>query len=100
MDTADDIMPFVCLAIDAYGGSVLARTRELAAGTPEACGGRILQRLFGRGDAASRRVIERVAEAKPDDGPSRAALRLAIADALLADPCLAGEVAAMLPRVA
>ncbi|TMR09139.1 hypothetical protein ETD86_44780 [Nonomuraea turkmeniaca] len=100
MDTANDVMPFVTSAIGAYGVSVLAKTSELAAGTPVARGTRILQRVFGRGDAYSRAVIEAVAEAKPDDGPSHAALKSAILAAFRADPHLAREVAAMLPRVA
>ncbi|WP_188193724.1 hypothetical protein [Nonomuraea sp. SYSU D8015] len=97
MDTADDVMPFVTSAIGAYGVSVLAKTSEVAADTPVARGTRILQRVFGRGDARSRQVIARVAEAKPDDEPSHAALRAAIVEAFGADPHLSREVAAMLP---
>ncbi|HEX4812019.1 MAG TPA: hypothetical protein VFV66_04635 [Nonomuraea sp.] len=92
-----DIMPFVTAAVAAYGVGVLARTSELAAGTAVARGGRILQRVFGRGDAGARRAIERMAEGKPDDQASLAALRLALAQALGADPLLPREVAAMLP---
>ncbi|MFI9841809.1 hypothetical protein ACIHFD_32565 [Nonomuraea sp. NPDC051941] len=99
MDTVNDLMPFVSSAIDAYGVGVLAKTRELAADTAVARGTRILQRVFGRGDAASRQVIETMASAKPDDEPSRAALKLAIMEAFRADPHLAREVAAMLPRM-
>ncbi|MGW4962264.1 hypothetical protein ACWEPL_34015 [Nonomuraea sp. NPDC004186] len=99
MDTVSDLMPFVSSAIDAYGVGVLAKTRELAADTAVARGTRILQRVFGRGDAASRQVIETMASAKPDDEPSRAALKLAIMEAFRADPHLAREVAAMLPRM-
>ncbi|WP_171075312.1 hypothetical protein [Nonomuraea basaltis] len=98
MDTANDVMPFVTVAIGAYGVSVLAKTGELAADTPVARGTRILQRVFGRGDAYSKRMIQRVAEAKPDDAPSHAALKLAILEAFQADPHLSREVAAMLPR--
>jgi hypothetical protein len=98
MDAVDDVLPYALSAISAYGVSVLARTGELAAGTPVARGARILQRVFGRGDASSRWVIERVAGSKPDDEPSRLALRLAIVAELRADPLLAREVAAMLPR--
>ncbi|MEV4799604.1 hypothetical protein AB0K18_06270 [Nonomuraea sp. NPDC049421] len=97
-DTATAVMPYVTAAIDAYGTGVLARTRELAAGTEMARGARILQRVFGRGDAASREVIGRVAGAKPDDETCRTALRLALAAELRADPLLRFEVAAMLPR--
>ncbi|MEO3870941.1 hypothetical protein ABGB18_19185 [Nonomuraea sp. B12E4] len=100
METADAVMPFVTAAIGAYGGAVLTRTAELAARTPDARGARILQRVFGRGDPYSRRVIEEVAVAKPDDEPSRTALKLAIMKAFEADPVLATEVAAMLPRPA
>ncbi|MER6003525.1 hypothetical protein ABT120_33465 [Nonomuraea angiospora] len=99
MDTVSNLMPFVSSAIDAYGVGVLAKTRELAADTAVARGTRILQRVFGRGDAASRQVIETMASAKPDDEPSRAALKLAIMEAFRADPHLAREVAAMLPRM-
>jgi hypothetical protein len=101
MDTANDVMPFVISAIGAYGVSVLAKTSELAANTPVARGARILQRVFGRGDASSSKaVIEAVAEAKPDDRPSHAALKSAISAAFRADPHLSREVAAMLPRSA
>jgi hypothetical protein len=98
MDTANAVMPFVTAAIGAYGASVLAKTSELAADTPVARGTRILQRVFGRGDVHSKRVIAQVAEAKPDDEPSHSALRRAIVEAFLADPHLSREVAAMLPR--
>ncbi|MFB4283621.1 MULTISPECIES: hypothetical protein [unclassified Nonomuraea] len=100
MDTANNVMPFVTAAIDAYGTGVLAKTSELAADTEVARGSRILQRVFGRGDAHSRQVIGQVAGAKPDDEPSRAALKLALMEAFRTDPILAREVAAMLPRVA
>ncbi|MEV0826945.1 hypothetical protein [Nonomuraea rubra] len=99
MDTADDVMPFVTAAIDAYGTGVLAKTGELAADTEVARGSRILQRVFGRGDARAHRVIGRVAGAKPDDESGRAALRSAIIEEFLADPLLRREVAAMLTRV-
>ncbi|MFC4121023.1 hypothetical protein [Nonomuraea zeae] len=100
MDTANDVMPYVTAAIGAYGVAVLAKTSELAADTQIARGTRILQRVFGRGDAYSRLVIGRVADAKPDDEPSHAALKLAIMEAFQVDPYLAREVAAMLPRAA
>ncbi|MFB4262597.1 hypothetical protein [Nonomuraea sp. GTA35] len=100
MDTADDIMPFVTAAIDAYGTGVLAKTSELAADTEVARGSRILQRVFGRGDAQAHQVIGRVAGAKPDDESGRAALRSAIIEEFRADPLLRREVAAMLSRVA
>ena len=93
MDIADDIMPYVTEAIGTYGGAVLAKTNELAAGSSVARGTRILQRIFGRGDAGSRRAIERVAARSGDD----LSLRLAILEAFEADPTLAGEIAAMLP---
>ncbi|MGW0803937.1 hypothetical protein [Nonomuraea sp. NPDC002799] len=85
-------------AIGAYGTSVLAKTNELAAETAVARGTRILQRVFGRGDTYSSKVVERLAGS--DDEAAREALRLAIVEAFQADPILAGEVAAMLPRVA
>ncbi|GAA3557287.1 hypothetical protein GCM10022419_042440 [Nonomuraea rosea] len=100
MDTVNDVMPYVTSAIGAYGVAALAKTSELAADTQVARGTRILQRVFGRGDAYSRLVIGRVADAKPDDEPSHAALKLAIMEAFQADPFLAREVAAMLPREA
>ncbi|GAA2207574.1 hypothetical protein GCM10009850_030320 [Nonomuraea monospora] len=99
MDTADNVMPFVTAAIDAYGTGVLAKTSELAADTEVARGSRILQRVFGRGDAQAHRVIGRVAGAKPDDESGRAALRNAIMEEFRADPLLRREVTAMLPRV-
>lgn len=93
MDIADDVMPYVTEAIGAYGGAVLAKTNELAAGSNVARGTRVLQRIFGRGDTGSRRAIEQVAADPGDD----LALRLAILEAFAADPSLAGEIAAMLP---
>ncbi|NJP88567.1 hypothetical protein HCN51_03690 [Nonomuraea sp. FMUSA5-5] len=99
MDTADDVMPFVTAAIDAYGTGVLAKTSELAADTEVARGSRILQRVFGRGDERAHGVIGRVAGAKPDDESGRAALRSAIMEEFRADPLLRREVAAMLARV-
>ncbi|MFF0774170.1 hypothetical protein ACFYUK_35150 [Nonomuraea wenchangensis] len=100
VDVADDVMPFATLAIGAYGVSVLARTRESAAGTPVALGTRVLQRVFGRGDAHSRGLIERVARATGDGraGDGREALRSAIVAAFRDDPILGPEVAAMLLR--
>jgi hypothetical protein len=95
VDVADDVMPFATLAIDAYGVSVLARTRESAAGTPVALGTRVLQRVFGRGDAHTRALIERAARAT---GDGREALRSAIVAAFRDDPILGPEVAAMLLR--
>ncbi|WP_219470060.1 hypothetical protein [Nonomuraea rhizosphaerae] len=89
----DDVMPYAAVAIGAYGGSVLAKTTELAAGSDVARGTRVLQRIFGRGDAASRQAIERAA-GRPGDP---AELRAAVAEAFAADPRLAGEIAAMLP---
>ncbi|MCK2216349.1 hypothetical protein MF672_021460 [Actinomadura sp. ATCC 31491] len=97
-DVADDVMPFATAAIGAYGASVLAKTSELAADTPVALGTRLLQRVFGRGDAWSRGLVAQVAEAKPDDVPAHAALRSAIVAAFGDDPALSREVAAMLPR--
>ncbi|MEW9551568.1 hypothetical protein [Nonomuraea sp. NPDC050783] len=98
IDVAGDVMPFALAAIGAYGTSVLAKTSESAADTPVALGTRVLQRVFGRGDAYARGLIERVADAKPDDGPSQDALRSAIVAAFTDEPGLAREVAAMLPR--
>jgi hypothetical protein len=99
MDIANDVMPYVTAAIGAYGVAALAKTGELAAGTPEARGARILQRIFGRGDAYSRKVIEHVASSEPGDEPSREGLKAAIREAVGADPNLARELAAMLPQV-
>ena len=51
-------------------------------------GARILQRILGRGDAASREVIGAVAAAKPDDESRRTALRPAIGKEFRAGPLL------------
>jgi hypothetical protein len=99
MDIANDVMPYATAAICAYGIAVLAQTGELAADTEQARGARILQRIFGRGDAFSRKVIEQVATSEPGDEPGRDGLKAAITEAVLADPHLARELAAMLPRV-
>ncbi|WP_214323926.1 hypothetical protein [Nonomuraea sediminis] len=96
MDIASDVMPYVTSAISAYGAAVLTKTTELAADTTVGRGTRILQRIFGRGDADSSKAIERVAKA-PDDELNRSALQLAIREALEEDPTLADEIAQMLP---
>ncbi|NUP00623.1 MAG: hypothetical protein HOV96_21725 [Nonomuraea sp.] len=96
MDIADDVMPYVSAAIGAYGVATLAKTGELAAGTPQARGARILQRVFGRGDTGARKLIEQAAGGPP----GLDALKGAIAEAAGADPHLRRELAAMLPQVA
>ncbi|WP_219825969.1 hypothetical protein [Nonomuraea typhae] len=89
-------MPYVSAAVGAYGAAVLAKTQEAAAQSTVGLGTRILQRLFGRGDAASQAAIGELAE-HPGDADYVAALRLVIRRALEAEPALAAEIRAMLP---
>jgi hypothetical protein len=94
---AVEMTPYVSAAVGAYGGAVLARVRDEAADATVGLGRRLLQRIFG-----SRREGEPLPDplsslaADPGDADALAAVRLAIRQALAADPILEAEVRSML----
>jgi len=94
---AAEMTPYVSAAVGAYGGAVLAKVRDDAADATVGLGRRVLQRVFG-----SRKEGEPLPEplealaADPDDGDALGAVRLAIRQALAADPGLRAEVQSML----
>jgi hypothetical protein len=94
---AAEMTPYVSAAVGAYGGAVLAKVRDEAADATVGLGRRLLQRVFG-----SREEGEPLPDplgslaADPDDGDALAAVRLAIRQALAADPALQAEVRSML----
>ena len=94
---AAEMTPYVSAAVGAYGGAVLAKVRDDAADATVGLGRRLLQRVFG-----SRREGEPLPESlealavDPGDGDALGAVRLAIRQALAADPALQAEVRSML----
>jgi hypothetical protein len=94
---AAEMTPYVSAAVGAYGGAVLAKVRDEAADATVGLGRRLLQRVFG-----SRREGESLPDplsslaADPADADALAAVRLAIRQALAADPLLEAEVRSML----
>jgi hypothetical protein len=94
---AAEMTPYVSAAVGVYGGAVLAKVRDDAADATVGLGRRLLQRVFG-----SRREGEplpgplEALVADPGDGDALGAVRLAIRQALAADPGLQAEVRSML----
>jgi hypothetical protein len=94
---AAEMTPYVSAAVGAYGGAVLAKVRDETADATVSLGRRLLQRIFG-----SRHVDEPLPDplssltADPGDADALAAVRLAIRQALAADPVLEAEVRSML----
>jgi hypothetical protein len=94
---ATEVTPYVSAAVGAYGGAVLAKVRDEAADATVSIGRRLLQRVFGRrseGDPLPDPLD--VLAADPDDGDALSAVRLAIRQALTADPVLEADVRSML----
>ena len=97
---AAEMTPYVSAAVGAYGGAVLAKVRDEAADATVGLGRRLLQRVFG-----SHREGEPLPDplgslaADPGDADALAAVRLAIRQALIADPVLEVEVRSMLANV-
>ncbi|TYB49530.1 hypothetical protein [Actinomadura chibensis] len=87
---AGDVAQYVTTAAGAYGGAVLARTREQAADATAGLGRRLAQRIFGV-RAEGEEVPEALADVI-DDPDDQAALREAVRRALSADAELAAQV--------
>lgn len=80
---AAQIAPYVTSAVGAYGGAVLAKTRDDMADATVGLGRRLLQRIFGRraeGEQLPEPLYDLVAD--PQDDDALAALRLRIRKAL------------------
>jgi hypothetical protein len=94
---AAEMTPYVSAAVGAYGGAVLAKVRDEAADATVGLGRRLLLRIFGSRDQEEP-LPGPLAElaTDPDDGDALAAVRLAIRQALAADPVLEREVRGML----
>ena len=94
---AAEMTPYVSAAVGAYGGAVLAKVKDEAADATVSLGRRLLQRVFGsRIEGEPLPEPLEVLAADPDDGDALAAVRLAIRQALAADPALQAEVQSML----
>lgn len=91
-----DAAPYVTAAAGAYGGAVLAKTRDKAADATVSAGVRILQRVFGRkkdGDPLPEPLADVVAH--PGDEDFAAALKVAIRKSLERDAAMLAEVRAI-----
>lgn len=95
-----DAAPYVTAAASAYGGAVLAKTRETAADATIAAGARILQRVFGRkkaGDPLPESLADVVAH--PGDEEYLTVLKVAIRKALERDAAMLAEVRSIVSEV-
>jgi hypothetical protein len=94
---AAEMTPYVSAAVGAYGGAVLAKVQDEAADATVGLGRRLLMRIFGSRDHEEP-LPGPLADlaADPDDGDTLAAVRLAIRQALSADPDLERQVRAMM----
>jgi hypothetical protein len=95
-----EVSPYVTAAVGAYGGAVLAKANDQAAGAAVGLGRRMLLRVFGSRAAGD--VPQPVADlaADPGDPDLQAALRVAIRKMLAADGELAGDLRGMLAGAA
>jgi hypothetical protein len=93
---ATDAMPYVTVAMGSYGGAVLAKARDEAAGATVGVGVRILQRVFGRKESVTP-LPEPLADvvAHPGDEDFLAVLKMAIRRALERDAVMFAEVRAI-----
>lgn len=94
---AMDMTPYVSAAVGAYGAAVLSRVRDEAADATVGLGRRLLHRVFGTradGEALPRPLA--ILTADPNDPDALAVVRLALRQALFADPVLAADVRSML----
>jgi len=97
---AADAAPYVTAAAGAYGGAVLAKTRDKAADATVAAGARILQRVFGRmqaGDPLPEPLADVVAH--PGDEEFATVLKVAIRKALERDAAMLAEVRAIVSEI-
>ena len=93
----NDAAPHVVAALSAYGGAVLAKTKEEAANATVGIGRRLTRRIFGtrhEGDPVPKVLADVIQD--PSDPDYVGALRLAMRDALAADRGLADQVRAIL----
>lgn len=97
---ASETMPYVTAAVGAYGGAVLTKAKDEAAGATVDLGRHLLQKIFGH-RKPDEEVPEALADviADPDDPDNQAALRQAIRKTMEADTSLATDVRAMLTEV-
>jgi hypothetical protein len=93
----NDAAPYVVSALSAYGGAVLAKTKEETADATDGVGRRLTRRIFGtrrEGDPVPKFLADVIQD--PSDAAYVGALRLAMRDALEADRGLADQVRAIL----
>jgi hypothetical protein len=93
----NDAAPYVVSALSAYGGAVLAKTKEEAANATVGIGRRLTRRIFGtrrEGDPVPKVLADVIQD--PSDPDYVGALRVAMRDALAADRDLADQVRAIL----
>jgi hypothetical protein len=93
----NDAAPYVVSALSAYGGAVLAKTKEEAANATVGTGRRLTRRIFGtrrEGDPVPKVLADVIQD--PSDPDYLGALRVAMRDALAADHGLADQVRAIL----
>lgn len=88
-----DATPYLTAALTAYGGAVLTKVRDDAAGATVGVGRRLLQRVFGhRKDGEPLPVLVAEVVSAPDDADALGALRLAIRRELEADATMLADV--------
>lgn len=94
-----DAMPYITAAVGAYGGAVLAETRDKVADATVGAGVRILQRLFGHEKPGTSPLPEPLADvvAHPGDGKFLVALTAAVSEALEQDAAMLADVRALVP---
>lgn len=92
-------VPFILTAAETYGDRVLIVAEDMAAGATIATGLHLLRQLFRHPhhQAQLRDAVRRAAGA-PGDSEAQAQLRLLVERILAADPELAAEVRASMPR--
>lgn len=97
---ASETMPYVTAAASAYGGAVLTKAKDEAAGATVDLGRRVLQKIFGKREP-DEEVPEALADVieDPADADNQAALRKAIRKALEAQESVATDVRTMLAEV-
>ena len=92
-----DATPYVSAAVSAYGGAVLAKVRDDAAGATVGVGRRLLQRVFGQREQGEPLPAPLAAlAADPADADAAAVVRWEMRQTLEADATMLAEVRAML----
>jgi hypothetical protein len=92
---AQEITPYMVAAVGAYGTAVLSRAEDQAAGATVSLGQRLIHRLVHGAPDGTTEVTGAISKLirSPADADLQAFLRVAVADALRADPATATEVA-------